>query len=267
MNWSSNNMIVQNAITSGYGSSAVNQVVMSNIGNSIAIANGNNNNITMANNNMIVQNAIASGYGSSAVNQVVMSNIGNSTVISNGNNNSYGYTHNTRPRGEAYIDAYSGTNNQETLPQGGDTHNHFYGDTIIGDGNIQGDNNNVGNGNDFSTNMWGRETFRFTDEADSLTIQGDGKDRITNFDAEADTIYLDADELMDGNLSDGTIYIAQTRRDVRWYSQRSHELIYFEPKGKLLYDGNGSQRGLGDGGEITKLTGSPELYSDSVQLV
>ena len=268
MSWSSNNAIIQNAIGSGYGSSAVNQVVMSNVGNSTAIANGNNNFITMSSNNAIIQNAIGSGYGSSAVNQVVMSNFGNSTAISN-SNNAYGYQHSYSPSSNATFEDHYGNHTQgvQSQPDESQTHNYYYGDTIIGDGNIQGDNNNVANGSDFSTNMLGRETFRFTEKADTLTIQGDGRDRITNFDAEDDTIYLDADELMDGNLSDGTIYIAHNRRDVRWYAERSHELIYFERQGKLLYDGNGSQRGLGDGGQIAKLIGSPDLYSDSIQIV
>lgn len=225
--------------------------------------------MSWSSNNAIIQNAIGSGYGSSAVNQVVMSNVGNSTAIGNGNNNAYGYQHSYNPSGNASFEDHYGNHTQgvQSQPDESQTHNHYYGDTIIGDGNIQGDNNNVANGSDFSTNMLGRETFRFTEEADTLTIQGDGRDRITNFDAEADTIYLDADELMDGNLSDGTIYIAHNRRDVRWYAERSHELIYFERQGKLLYDGNGSQRGLGDGGQIAKLDGSPDLYSDSIQIV
>ena len=259
----------------GYGNliNASNSLIDNSIKMNTSMINNSNSNFINGNiyGNFIGGNVdnsinINSSFGDWAVDQVATSHY-LSSANTNNNYTNYGSNHITHAPEEAYLHSQTADNTQELQHKGEQIHNHYYGDTIIGDGNIQGDNLNIGNGNDFSTNVWGRETFRFTEDADTLTILGDGRDRITNFDPEADTIYLDADELMDGNLSDSTVYIANSRRDVRWYAERAHELIYFENKGKLLYDGNGSQSGLGDGGTVAKLAGSPELYSDSIQLV
>ena len=131
------------------------------------------------------------------------------------------------------------------------------GDSIVininGDGNVVtiGDSNTV---NSLITGMNGRDRLTGTDEEDIFTIQGDGRDKIINFDPTQDTLELDSDLM--GGISNDNVKVADSRRDLRLFLQNGSELIYFEPKGKLFLDGNGSDRGMGrdeGGGLIAKV--------------
>lgn len=131
------------------------------------------------------------------------------------------------------------------------------GDSIIininGDGNVVtiGDNNTV---NTLITDMNGRDRLTGTDEEDIFTIQGDGRDKIINFDPTQDTLELDSDLM--GGISNDNVKVADSRKDLRLFLQNGSELIYFEPKSKLFLDANGSDRGMGrdeGGGLIAKV--------------
>lgn len=67
-------------------------------------------------------------------------------------------------------------------------------------------------------------------------------------------------------LQDINLQKAETKRDLKILSQTNAEIIYFQTKGQLFYDANGTEEGYGDGGLIAKLKGGPALTTDNLRL-
>jgi Ca2+-binding RTX toxin-like protein len=99
-------------------------------------------------------------------------------------------------------------------------------------------------------------------EEDYFYIEGDGKDKLINFDPKQDLIALNRKNLM-GGIENARLHVASNKKDLKKLQGLSAaQLIYFEPKGRLFLDANGSDKGLkdgSDGGLIAKLQGAPEL--------
>lgn len=102
-----------------------------------------------------------------------------------------------------------------------------------------------------------------SDISEIFSIDGDGRDRILNFNPSCDALEIDRD-LVDG-LKILCFEIASNRRALKNLYRSYHQLIYFEPRGKLIYDENGANRGRGDGGMVVKLLGQPSIkFSDII---
>ena len=156
---------------------------------------------------------------------------------------------------------------------GGNTIGSYNNATIInnyGSGNvITGDQNTVQQfGLDVVTGMRGRDSMRCTQHEDVITIQGDGRDRIRNFESGEDLLQLDTSTLRGGGIDDPQLSVAKMRRDVRHYMHTAVDLIYFKPKGKLIYNSNGEGRGKGAaGGLIASLGRGTELVESDLELI
>lgn len=97
-------------------------------------------------------------------------------------------------------------------------------------------------------------------------------DKIIGFDSsEGDTIALSA-VAFPGLDGESKIEFASTnsKKELKQLSMKSLDFIYFEKKGKLYYDGNGSDKKWGDsneGGLVAILKGKPELTIDDFILL
>ena len=67
--------------------------------------------------------------------------------------------------------------------------------------------------------------------------------------------------------SELNLKIVETKRDSKRLAETEASMIYFRNKGKLFYNANGEEAGLGDsGGLVARLKGQPNLTMDSLQL-
>ena len=75
------------------------------------------------------------------------------------------------------------------------------------------------------------------------------------------------DEVVEDLESDPTLAIADSKKELKQLAKEDHELIYFEPKGELYVDGNGSDKGFGgksDGGLIAELPDNTILSEENI---
>ena len=109
--------------------------------------------------------------------------------------------------------------------------------------------------------------------ADEFRFELDGQfgkrqaDRITGFDAsEGDQLALDADVF--DNLSDIDLVTVTSKKQLKTQRDNNTKLIYFEPKGKLYFNRNGTEPGYGeDGGLFAILKGGPDLSESAFRIV
>ena len=75
------------------------------------------------------------------------------------------------------------------------------------------------------------------------------------------------DEVVEDLESEPTLAIAESKKELKELAKDDHELIYFEPKGELYVDGNGSDKGFGgksDGGLIAELPNNTILSEENI---
>lgn len=85
-----------------------------------------------------------------------------------------------------------------------------------------------------------------------------GADIITDFKPEeGDKIALSAKALP--GLKSAEFGIAANKSELKSLYKSAANIIYYQPKGRLIYDENGSDKGFGEGGIFSILTGSPEI--------
>jgi len=75
------------------------------------------------------------------------------------------------------------------------------------------------------------------------------------------------DEVVEDLESEPTLAIAESKKELKQLAKDDHELIYFEPKGELYVDGNGSDKGFGgksDGGLIAELPNNTILSEENI---
>jgi hypothetical protein len=103
---------------------------------------------------------------------------------------------------------------------------------------------------------------------DALSLKKDNSDIITDFKpGDNDIIGLRSEELGIEGMQLEQVY---SRRDLRMAARGEAELIYLETKryGILYSNENGSRTGLGSGGgELIRLSGSPDLTNESIALL
>jgi len=118
----------------------------------------------------------------------------------------------------------------------------------------------------------GKNTFTGGDNSDGFMFDSKsdfGKkvaDKIRDFDAdEGDHIMLD--KSMFGLGKKLKFKSVSGRAKANNASETNKQIIYDENKGRLYFNENGSEDGWGDGGYFAKLSGTPELNSDSFMIV
>ena len=128
-------------------------------------------------------------------------------------------------------------------------------ESVRGKGNLQGTNS--------------ADAFTF-DSFDIFTKKA--ADKIIGFDAsEGDSIAVSA-VAFPGLEGASLISFASTNsnKKLRQLSKQDFDFVYFEKKGRLYFDGNGSDKKWGDsdeGGLVAILKGKPELVSEDIMLL
>ena len=116
----------------------------------------------------------------------------------------------------------------------------------------------------------GADEFRF-DTFDKFGRKG--ADKILDFNAqEGDFLSVSEFALPGLDAQTGRIDLAtaSNKRELRAMSKEGHDFIYFEKKGGLFYDGNGSDKGFGsksEGGLMAVLRGKPDFTGDDLQVL
>jgi hypothetical protein len=82
--------------------------------------------------------------------------------------------------------------------------------------------------------------------------------------AEGDLVVLSPDAITTNPYDDITFAVAVNNTEFRGLKNDASAIIYRENKGDLLFDANGADRGLGEGGLFLKLTDAPELVVDNL---
>ena len=92
-------------------------------------------------------------------------------------------------------------------------------------------------------------------------------DRITRFSpSDGDHLALDQDVFQ--GLNSIELVTVSSKRQLKSQRSQASNLIYFEPKGRLFFDQNGSDPGYGDdGGLFTILKGRPDLSESAFRIV
>ena len=118
----------------------------------------------------------------------------------------------------------------------------------------------------------GKNNFTGGDNADGFMFDSNsdfGKkaaDKIRDFDSdEGDHIMLDKKTFGLGKKL--KFKSVSGRAKANNASETNKQIIYDENKGRLYFNENGSEDGWGDGGYFAKLSGTPELNSDSFMIV
>ena len=67
--------------------------------------------------------------------------------------------------------------------------------------------------------------------------------------------------------SDKTFAVASSKKQLKQLKKLSADIVYYERKGKLYFNGNGDEKGWGAkdvGGLITRVKGKPEINADDI---
>ena len=124
----------------------------------------------------------------------------------------------------------------------------------------------------------GKGKLKGTNSADAYTFDSfdvftkKAADKIIGFDAsEGDTIVVSA-VAFPGLVGASSISFASTKsnKKLRQFSKYDIDFVYFEKKGQLYFDGNGSNKNWGDseeGGLVAILKGKPEVSVDDFTLL
>ena len=70
------------------------------------------------------------------------------------------------------------------------------------------------------------------------------------------------------DINDGTFAIAHNKKELKQLMKSDADVVYFESKGQLFLNDNGSKKGWGKkkvGGLLAKFTGKPELSADQFE--
>jgi len=90
-------------------------------------------------------------------------------------------------------------------------------------------------------------------------------DKITNFNPSTDTVEIDTDSF--GIDSSATFAAAKNKRKLKKLAKQDFDFLYDQKKGGLYFNENGSGKGLGEGGIIAILKGSPDLTASNLEFV
>ena len=116
----------------------------------------------------------------------------------------------------------------------------------------------------------GADEFRF-DTFDKFGKKG--RDKIIDFNSEEGDFLTISEYAIPGlekETGDINFATASSRKELRQLSKEGHDFIYFEKKGRLFFDGNGTDKGFGskdEGGLMAILKGKPELTSNDLQFL
>ena len=116
----------------------------------------------------------------------------------------------------------------------------------------------------------GADEFRF-DVFDSFKKKS--ADKIINFNSsEGDFLSFTPAAIpgLDSGNDNFTFASASSKKQLKKLSKRDYDFVYFEKKGCLYYDGNGSQKNWGDsseGGLIAIMQGKPNLTLDDITII
>ena len=124
----------------------------------------------------------------------------------------------------------------------------------------------------------GKGKLRGTRKADQFTFNQfepfnkNTADKIIRFDSsQGDTIGVSPEAFPSLQaIDDKSLGVAKSKRALKRFGKQSYDFVYFEPKGKLFFNGNGSDKGWGDpneGGLFAILKGKPELSVDDFTLL
>ena len=124
----------------------------------------------------------------------------------------------------------------------------------------------------------GKGELKGTDVADAFTFDfldvfnKKGADKIIGFDAsQGDTIAV-SPNAFPALQGDSELNFASTKnnKELKLLSKQDYDFVYFEKKGKLYFDANGSKKNWGnsdEGGLVAVLKGKPELTADNFTLL
>ena len=124
----------------------------------------------------------------------------------------------------------------------------------------------------------GKSKLKGTSVADAFTFDSleaytrKTADKIIGFDAsEGDTIAVSAVAFPGlENVSDISFASTKSKKELKQLSKDDYDFVYFEKKGRLYFDGNGSDKQWGnsdEGGLVAILKGKPELTADDITLL
>ena len=122
----------------------------------------------------------------------------------------------------------------------------------------------AGKGADILIGKGGADQFLF--------IQNDrfgrrGADTIKDFDVdEGDRLLLGARRLK-GLDSDPTVATASRKKQLKRLTRQDIDVIYFEPRGQLIYNQNSENPGFGRGGTFAILENNPKLSSEAIHFL
>ena len=95
--------------------------------------------------------------------------------------------------------------------------------------------------------------------------RGNKADVIKDFNpAKGDRVVLGADAISANPHNSLTFAVAANASEFKALKKDASVVIYRENKGDMIFDANGAERGLGDGGRFLKLMNAPELFVDSL---
>ena len=124
----------------------------------------------------------------------------------------------------------------------------------------------------------GKGKLKGTSVADAFTFDSleaytrKTADKIIGFDAsEGDTIAVSAVAFPGlENVSDISFASTKRKKKLKQLSKNDYDFVYFEKKGRLYFDGNGSDKNWGnsdEGGLVAILKGKPELTVEDITLL
>ena len=119
--------------------------------------------------------------------------------------------------------------------------------------------------------------FIYNERKGELLLDDNGKDKgfadkdtdplIANLGKKTELTDTLIDEVLDDLEADPSLAIAESKKELKSLAKDDYDLIYFEPKGDLYVDGNGSNKGFGnkaDGGLIADLPNNSSLSEDNL---
>ena len=124
----------------------------------------------------------------------------------------------------------------------------------------------------------GKGQLKGTKFADAFTFDSfdvftkKAADKIIGFDAsEGDTLAVSPDAFPGLQaISDISFASTNKKKELKQLSKRDYDFVYFEKKGRLYFDGNGTDKNWGnkdEGGLVAVLKGKPELTVDDFTLL